>query len=335
MSRILKVSQSDYRVQVQDGGIITLDVGLNASGGKVVITGDLEVQGETTTINTTEMTVEDRVITLNSGEQSAGISEVAGVKQSGIEIERGTLGSLAELPDVNKNAQLIFDEDLHWYSSVTQVVENGGFILRTADGVKNALQLNTIVAGGGSNSFVFDMQGGLGVLSVENTTNYYQRVTHDNDIPNWKTITNYVTAQNGVATVDRLFYPATAAYGSEDSKIQAFASDIEMFISGDIIATVSANGFTVGNIRINANQIIDIGAGATDDLTLAAITNNIVVDGVLNLTDQTLVPTPIAGQTKLYSSTVGGGGTGLYASNTTKSSEMVSKQRAVLLSIVL
>jgi hypothetical protein len=336
MSRILKVSQSDYRVQVQDGGIITLDVGQPTNGGKVVITGDLEVQGETTTINTTEMTVEDRVITLNRGEQSAGVhADGNGNKQSGIEIERGTLGSLAELPDVNKNAQLIFDEDLHWYSSVTQVVENGGFILRTADGIKNALQLNTIVNGGGANSFVFDLQGGLGVLSVANSTNYYQRVTNDNDIPNWKTITNYVTAQNGVATVDRLFYPATAAYGSEDSKIQAFASDIEMFIAGDIIATVSANGFTVGNIRINANQIIDIGAGATDDLTLAAITNNVVVDGVLNLTDQALVPTPVAGQTKLYSSTVGGGGTGLYASNTTKSSEMVSKQRAVLLSIVL
>jgi hypothetical protein len=326
MSRILKVSQSNYRVQVVDGGIITLDVGTATSGGKVVITGDLEVQGETTTINTTEMTVEDRVITLNSGEQTAGIhADGDGNKQSGIEIDRGSL----------ENAQLVFDEDVHWYSSTTQVVENGAFVLKTADNTVNSLQVATIITGAGSNKFVFDLQGGLGVLSVANTTNYYQRVIDDDDIPNWRTILNYVTAQNGVATVDRLFFPANAAFGSEDSKIQAFASDISMFIAGNIIATVSANGFTVGNIRINQNQIIDIGAGPTDDLTLSAITNNVVINGVLNLSDQTLVPAPVAGKTKLYSSTVGGGGTGLYASNVTKSSEMVSKQRAVLLSIVL
>lgn len=326
MSRILKVSQSDYRVQVQEGGIITLDVGTNTSGGRVVITGNLEVQGETTTINTTEMTVEDRVITLNSGEQSAGVhADTDGKKQSGIEIDRGSL----------EKAQLVFDEDIHWYSSTTQTVENGAFVLKTADNVKNSLQLATIVSGAGSNSFVFDLQGGLGVLSVANTTNYYQRVTQDNHIPNWKTITNYVTAQNGVATVDRLFYPATAAYGSEDSKIQAFASDIEMYVAGTIIATVSANGLTVGNLRINQNQITDVGSGPTDDLRLAAITNNIIIDGVLNLTDQAIVPASVPNRTKLYSSTVGGGGTGIYSSNTTKSGEMVSKQRAVLLSIVL
>jgi hypothetical protein len=272
------------------------------------------------------MTVEDRVITINSGEQAAGVhADGSGNKQSGIEIDRGSL----------EKAQFVFDEDIHWYSSITQVVENGAFVLKLADNTPGALQVSTIVSGGGSNRFVFDLKGGLGVLSVANTTNYYQRVIDDDDIPSWKTITNYVTAQNGVATVDRLFYPATAAYGNEDSKIQAFGSNIQMFIAGNIIATVSANGFTVGNIKINANQIINVGAGATDDLTLSAITNNVIIDGVLNLTDQVIVPTPISGQTKLYSSTVGSGGTGLYASNITKSSEMVSKQRAVLLSIVL
>jgi hypothetical protein len=326
MSRILKVSQSDYRVQVQDGGIITLDVGTPTSGGKVVVTGDLEVQGETTTISTTEMTVEDRVITLNSGEQAAGVhADGSGNKQSGIEIDRGSL----------EKAQFVFDEDIHWYSSITQVVENGAFVLKLADNTPGALQVSTIVSSSGSNRFVFDLKGGLGVLSVANTTNYYQRVIDDDDIPSWKTITNYVTAQNGVATVDRLFYPATASYGNEDSKIQAFAADIEMFIAGNIIATVSANGFTVGNIQINQNQILDIGAGIGDDLILSAITNNVIIDGVLNLKNQALVPSTVSGQTKLYSSTVGPGGTGLYASNTTKSGEMISKQRAVLLSILL
>lgn len=321
MSRILKVSQSDYRVQVNSGGTITLDTGV--SDGTVIVTGDLVVNGNTTTINTTEMTVEDRIVTLNSGEQGSGITLSNGNRQSGIEIDRGSLS----------NAQFVFDETLQWYDSVNSVVQSGSFILKTADGAESALKLNTIVSGAGAHNFVFDLQGLSGVLSVANTTNYYQRVTHDNDIPDWKTITNYVAAQNGVATVDRLFYPATASFGNEDSKIQAFATDIEMYIAGNIIATVSPTGVTVSNINLFNDQITNV--SLTNDLVLSAITNNVVVDGVLNLTDQALVPTPVAGKTKIYSSTVGSGGTGFYASNTTVSSEMVSKKRAVLFSIVL
>jgi hypothetical protein len=48
MSRILNVSASDYRVKVQSGGTITLDVGV--SPGKVVITCDLDVVGTTPTM---------------------------------------------------------------------------------------------------------------------------------------------------------------------------------------------------------------------------------------------------------------------------------------------
>lgn len=325
MSRILKVSQNDYRIQVKDSnGRITLDVGSATSGGRVVITGDLEVQGETTTISTTEMTVEDRLITLNSGEQEAGVhADGSSNRQSGIEIDRGSLD----------NAKLVFDEDIHWYSGVSLSVEHGAFVLKTGNTEKNALQLSTIVTGAGSDNFTFDMQGLLGTLRISNSTNYYLRVTNDNDIPTWKTVTNYVAAQNGVATVDRLFYPATSTFGNEDSKIQAFATDIEMYIAGNIIATVSPVGVTVNNINLFNDQITN--TSLTNDLALSAITNNVVIDGVLNLTDQALVPSPVAGKTKVYSGPVGGGGTGFYASNTTSSSEMVSKQRAVLLSIVL
>ena len=63
MSRVLRIGSTDYKVVVNNGGTITLDVGNNP--GKVVITGNLEVQGETTTINTTETNIEDKILTLN------------------------------------------------------------------------------------------------------------------------------------------------------------------------------------------------------------------------------------------------------------------------------
>jgi hypothetical protein len=52
--------------------------------GNLVVTGDLTVSGNTTTLNTTELNVEDNIILLNSGETSTPSLN------AGIEVERGT-----------------------------------------------------------------------------------------------------------------------------------------------------------------------------------------------------------------------------------------------------
>lgn len=57
------------------------------TSGDVTIGGDLTVSGTTTTINTAELTVEDKLITLNFGEAGAGIT---GDPLAGIEIDRGS-----------------------------------------------------------------------------------------------------------------------------------------------------------------------------------------------------------------------------------------------------
>jgi len=48
MSRVVNVYNGDYKVAVQDGGNITLDTG-NLEG-NVIVTGNLEVKGTTTTV---------------------------------------------------------------------------------------------------------------------------------------------------------------------------------------------------------------------------------------------------------------------------------------------
>ena len=55
-------------------------------GGNVTIAGDLTVSGTTTTINSEELTVEDKVITVNFGEAGAGIT---GDPHAGMQIDRG------------------------------------------------------------------------------------------------------------------------------------------------------------------------------------------------------------------------------------------------------
>ena len=62
----------------------------------VVITGDLTVQGETTSVNTTNTEIKDRIVTLNKGETGAGVT----LNESGLEIDRGT----------EDNAFLVYDE---------------------------------------------------------------------------------------------------------------------------------------------------------------------------------------------------------------------------------
>lgn len=321
MSRVLKVSQSNYRLQTASGGTITLDTGTDV--GTVIVTGDLVVQGETTTINTTNLAIEDNIIVLNKNQTGAGITLASPINgQAGVQISRGSRAA----------GLFLFDENINHYDYPNTTNVGGTFILKTSDGKKAGLQLATIVNDGSSN-LVFDMQSSDGVLSVANSTNYYQRVTHDNDIPNWRTVTNYVAASNGVATVDRMYYPPGAAFGFEDSKVQAFNTNIQFYVGQQIRATISPVGVSVNNINLFTDTITNTSA---NNLVLTAINNNVKVDAVLNLSDQSLSPAVVSGVTKLYSTaTVGPGKSGLFFKNVNTSDELVSKNRAVLLSILL
>ena len=58
-TKFLKIG-GDYKISTESGGRITLDTGNEI--GDVVITGDLVVQGQSTVVETTNMTIEDNII---------------------------------------------------------------------------------------------------------------------------------------------------------------------------------------------------------------------------------------------------------------------------------
>ena len=62
-----------------------------AATGSVTIDANLIVTGSTTTVNTTETTISDRSITLNSGEVGTGVTGV----YSGIEVDRGSANTVS------------------------------------------------------------------------------------------------------------------------------------------------------------------------------------------------------------------------------------------------
>ena len=345
MARILKVGQSDYRVCVQQSGNIILDTGNNV--GLVTITGDLVVNGEMTTINTTNLAVEDNIITLNTGEDPDHFGITLTV--SGFEIERGSA----------LNAQFLFDESIEHYDFASASRIPGTFSCRLEDGSISNLQLSGMTIDPNVN-FAFDMQDTTKTLRIVGSSDYSSLVVNDNDIPNKKFINDYVSAGlivPGMADVDRIYF---ADNGIEKSRVQATNIEGVIFaIDGVNEATLTSNGFTVhhgpglGGINIFNNVITNY----SDTLTLRATTNFVEVDAVLKLDHQSVFDnTPAVGVSKIYSRgsltalNQTPGNTGIFISNAVTSDsvnwnpdsssyitgkdELVSKNRALLFSMI-
>ena len=134
MSKLVNVANGNYKLTVQPGGTITMDTGVQQ--GQFIITGDLQVQGDTTFVSSANLTIQDNVIVLNQGETGAGVS----LNTSGIRIDRGTL------PD----ALLVFDETITYNEPVTQTIKQGAFKFKDENNDNIGFFL-THIATGGSN----------------------------------------------------------------------------------------------------------------------------------------------------------------------------------------
>jgi hypothetical protein len=346
MSRILKVSQSDYRLQVQSGGNIVLDVGNANAGGLVTITGNLDVKGITTTVESINTSIKDNILLLNAGETSAGISSALGYK-AGIEIDRGQ----------NDNAQILFSEQYNAYNGTSDSNTVGAFVLQTANKAGTGFALSSLRLRGittdGTADLTFDVQQGLSILRVANTPanpqqgdtygaqGYADRVSSDptgNAIPNKQYVIQSIT---NVADVTQIHYPISVAQGAPyNSQVITTANTINFNIGGNNKTTISNGGLTVNNINLLGDTINNTGQG---NLTFTATNNTIELNGVLQLDNQITDPLYAGSTNRIYSKgQEGPGRTGLFFINTSpyggniyNNDELVSKNRAVLLSILL
>jgi hypothetical protein len=173
MSQVLQTN-CDYKIKTQSGGTITLDTSpVSGSNGTVRITGNLLVEGEQLTINTTDLFVEDNIIRLNIGETGDGVTE----GYSGIEIDRGFM------PDSSRNLFATF-----WYNENTdswEINEQSGGPSPVVRFDNSTLKLRRITTNPTTDEGDLTLIGsGTGVVKVLGTTNYESQVTNDDDIPN-------------------------------------------------------------------------------------------------------------------------------------------------------
>jgi hypothetical protein len=244
MSRIVKISNGDYKVVVGSGvtpANITLDTvgqsGTPASYGTVTIKGNLDVVGTTTTIESVNSYVQDAIFELNYNPNyvGSGIASTPNNYKSGIQINRGILSA----------AQFIFDESVTHYDPATGLSAPGSFVARTADGVLTSVQLAAVGTQAGFD-INFDLNNSGNVLNIARSIQtvgsvpYYARVTADDHIPNRKFVINYVAAgvyQPGIADVNQLYVA--------DTLIRAFDSSVSATVTATL-TSANISGTTPG-----------------------------------------------------------------------------------------
>lgn len=174
-TKIVRVDQGDYKLIVgtatasggnRSAGSIVLDTNLapfnqlNLIPGTVVINGNLLVTGETTTVETETLTVQDPIIVVNQGEINAGVA-IGGNTTAGIEIDRG----------LRPNAYAVWDESILSARPGSQISGdngnvNGSFIFKDANGNLRAVATDSINTQGRGLEIDVTQGSAKGVISI-------------------------------------------------------------------------------------------------------------------------------------------------------------------------
>ena len=361
MSKILKITDGDYRVQTGYAGTITLDTGLGA--GAVVVTGSLEVQGDFTTVSSETLTIVDQKIELNVGESGPGVTSkpTDSSQESGFLIHRGANNTAA-----SRDVLVVFKEQEPGFPS-TAIAGRGTVLFKYSNGDPVALSTNSISVPNNGNLGLIN--AGNGYVTVEGTSFYEKNAFSytaweaagspraayaagaalitaiDGDIiPNSTALVDYVDSA--------LYYYRSPLISEGDTSVRTYddsisggTSKIEFKVNNALRGKFIDTGLNVDNINIFTNTITTLDpldpdhvTTSSDNLILTADTTIVEIDAILQLNNTGLGPTALAGTTKIYTqdsdTTPAPGKTGIYFTSLGNSDELVAKNRALLFSML-
>lgn len=340
--------QGDYKIQTQQGGILTLDVSnggndtlsISPTPGVVRVYGNLEVIGTTVSTTATNFQTTDKTITLNSGEAGSLSGSITGFPYSGIKISRGRTGSK---DNANIAAYLEWNDDTYWTGSGQRNQVKGQFEFRVGlngsqaqySAIKiNAIRIDensasTIGAGtaAGPRLNIFGAENRYAVMSVFGTASYENQVSDDDDIPNVAWVRQEIANNGNIAPgikVGKSYLTLFDAYdtlGAESQAIlvlnaSAAPNDIDITTNpvtdGTVAMKITETIAEFNGIRLSGNTITPVSTNS--NLVLA--TNNTTTSKII-LSSPTYfqtsgVPTPDPGQVSFYTGEPAAGGTGLF-----------------------
>lgn len=259
MAKVLRVTDNDYRIIVGQGGTIYLDTtGATYDGsGKVVVRGDLEVKGNTTTVESTIVTIQDNIIILsyvdnaNSDNRQGLPASLDRPYSSGIEIDRGSF-----VP-----ARWVYDDSISWSLGGTNGI--GTWVATQGNiGSEQRLPLSTpgIVAGG--NLYV---STGNGVITVTGSNNYELKIWNyengaitpdpitgeivqdDDNIPNARSVKDLIDYSIATVEIDKIAEDNTSVVILDKNNVIAAVEEIG---SQTLLRTVNSHGYNTGDTII-------------------------------------------------------------------------------------
>lgn len=327
MARFVNVPDGDYTIKVTPGGYITLNTG--SDEGWVRITGNLIVEGTTTTVDTANMTIEDNIIVLNKGESGSGITDASGT--SGIQIDRGTAS----------DAYTVFDEDADYTKagpspSTTISQGKGAWVFKYDSGELAGIKTNSINTAGGN---LYLINSSTGVVSVQGTNAYESRVVHDDHMPNKKYVDDAIStafatvflSQIGDGTVD------ISSIIIRDNETTGVESVIDFAIDGVTVSQLYRDRWEFEEIRISNTTIETINTGDSDLILRAWGDGSVRIEDTLliNKIATGFTPSVPADGVKIYTTNEYSGKTGIYFVNEDQTrDELVSKNRSLLFSMI-
>jgi hypothetical protein len=351
MGQFLRVN-GDYNIRAGDGAKITLDTGPVASGGSVRVTGNLVVEGDTFNISTTNLTIEDNIISLNTGEVGPGISLI----YSGIEIERGNTSSITP----QNNASFLYDE-----STDSWILAHG-----SAPGPFNfdasSLRLKQILTNSTTDSGDLTLIGtGTGVVKVIGTINYEDQVTAfgDDAIPNKKyvddSILNNPTFQivapqsqdTKVVIADKEITPnvsgtaGSLAYFTATTTHSTYGeSAVSIIVDNALVGQFYANRFEIGDLEIGGgpdrNEITSRASITNENIYVRTQgTGKLQTNYAIQVENIGSIPSYVSNSVLLYAASPSIGTTGLYFVNDSaeaakQNGELISKNKALVFSML-
>lgn len=316
-TKVLALPNSEYRIKIKESGNLYLDTGTGT--GTVIVTGNLTVAGTQSTVTSTNLDIKDNILTLNKGEQGTGIT----LTQSGLQIDRGSL----------VDAKFVFDETVTWVDPTTDTTITGGFTLVNASGTLQGLKINSIPTGGGD---LYLINSGTGVISVTGTNNYETQVTDDDDIPNKKYVDDAITS-GLTGTFQRRIEEGSASKSFvevRDTEVSGAPSVISFTIDNFTMGQIFNDRAEFEDIRIQ-NGTISTTTSDSDLILESQGTGGVVVKDNFTMTLQGSDPSAPTDGLKVYVKAPATGGTGLFFKHSaSKTGEIISRQNALLLSML-
>lgn len=315
MTQVIRTN-GDYKIQAKsNGAVITLDTPT------VVVTGNLTVEGTRTDVNVNNLYIEDNIINVNTGESPshAGIT----LTYAGLEINRGSASNVAVLYNEN--------------SSAWEFVENTQSGYATTN---STIKVRTIITDATVNNGDLDLIGDhIGVITVptlnsplDYTTQILNRDRED-DIPN-KGYVDYAIANRD----------PQPSVGSGDTTIVARDKDvlndgvsfssIQLTVDGQENIYLYADRSELHDFTISGNTLEITQANINLQLT-TTLYGKVEINYGLQL-DQIVVaePNAVTDTTIVYRNTPGVADSGIYFVNDLKRDELISKNKALVFSMI-